>query len=50
MQIPQMEQKKPENIFSFKDNYIWIGDEKYSKSRTPYLSLAVNVLRNSPKS
>ena len=38
--------KKWEKIVGFKDNYISIGEKKFTQSRTGYLSLAVNVLRN----
>ena len=41
--------RKSEQIFSFKDNSIWIGGNKFSQYRKRYLSLAVNVLRNMPK-
>ena len=38
-----------EKVFGFKDNCIWIGDDKFSQSLTGYLPLAVSVLRNTPK-
>ena len=41
--------KKSEQSFCFKDNCIWIRDDKFTQSRREYLSLAVNVLRNTPK-
>ena len=41
--------KESLKVFDFKDNSILIGDVKISLSRTGYLSLAVNVLRNTPK-
>ena len=36
-------------IFCFKDNCICIGDDKFSQCRKDYLSLQVNVLRNTSK-
>ena len=36
-------------VFGLKDNFILIGVEKFSQSRAGYLSLAVNLLRNSSK-
>ena len=47
MQIPEMQPKNQKN-FSFKDNPIWIGDNKFPQPQKEYLSLAVNVLRNIP--
>ena len=45
-----MEKKKNlQKVFGFKDNWNWVGDNKFSKSLKEYLSLAVNVLRNIPK-
>ena len=44
-----MKEKKSAKIVGFKDNCIWIGDHNCTQSRTRYLSLAVNVLRNTPK-
>ena len=41
--------KRMKKAFGFKDNCNWIGDDKFWQSRTGYLSLAVNVLRNTPK-
>ena len=41
--------KKIRKFVGFIDKIIWIGDEKCTKSRTEYLSLAVNMLRNKPK-
>ena len=41
--------KKWVKVFGFKENCTWIGDYKSSQSRTGYLSLAVNELRNTPK-
>ena len=41
--------KKIEKVVGFKDNCIWIGHDKFTQSRIGYLSLAVNVLRNTPK-
>ena len=41
--------KQSEKLFGFKDNCIWVGEGKFSQSRTGYLSLAVNVLRNNSK-
>ena len=41
--------KKLEIFFCFSDNCIWVGGGKFSKSRKRYLSLAVNVLTNTPK-
>ena len=38
-----------EKGFAFKYNCIWILDDKFSKSRTGYLSLAVNALLNATK-
>ena len=43
------ETKKSEKIVGCKDNCTWIGFDKFTQSRTRYLSLAVNVLRNAPK-
>ena len=42
-------QKKSERVFGFKDNCIWIAHDKFSQSRPGYLSLAVNLLRNTPR-
>ena len=41
--------RKSEEVSGFKDNSIWIGDYKFPKSWTWYLSLPVNVLRNTPR-
>ena len=41
--------KKFEKVFGFRDHCNWFGDDNFSKSRKGYLSLAVNVLRNTPK-
>ena len=41
--------KKSEKTVRFKDNCIWMGDDIFTQSWTGYLSLAVNVLRNTPK-
>ena len=41
--------KEWEKGFGFEKSYIWIGDENFSQSRTGYLSLAVNMLRNTHK-
>ena len=38
-----MAKKKSENVFGFKDNWICVGDKKFSKSWKEYLSLALNV-------
>ena len=49
MKIPKKEHKIEKNFFRFSDNCVWIENGKFSQSRTVYLSLAVNVLTNSPK-
>ena len=41
--------KESIKVFGFKDNFILIGVEKFWQSRAGYLSLAVNVLRDTPK-
>ena len=41
--------KNWEKVFYFLDNCIWIGSGKFSQSWTRYLSSAVNVLTNTPK-
>ena len=41
--------KNSKNGFRFYDNCLWIGRSKFQQSRTGYLSLAVNVLTNTPK-
>ena len=41
--------KNWEKLFYFLDNCIWIGSGKFSQSWTRYLSSAVNVLTNTPK-
>ena len=41
--------KKSEKVFGFKSNWIWIGEDNLSQSRTGYSSLAVSDLRNTPK-
>ena len=46
----QNRKKKTEKkVFRFWDNCIWIGNCKFSASRTGYLSSAVTVLTNTPK-
>ena len=40
--------RKLDKVFLFKNNCIWIEDNQLSQSRTGYLWLAVNVLRNIP--
>ena len=40
---------KLEKVFLFKNNWIWIPDNKLSQAWPGYLSLAVNVLQNTPK-
>ena len=49
MEIPEMKTKKSGKIGGFKDNSISIGDNRFTQSRAGYFSLAVNVLRNTPK-
>ena len=46
MYIQEMGQKNQKKIFGFKDNCIWTGDDKFSQSWKGYLSLVVNMLRN----
>ena len=41
--------KKKKKKISFKVHCIWNGGGKFSQSQTGYLSLAVNVLTNTPK-
>ena len=43
-----MAQKKWKIFFGLSDNWICVGDNKFSQSRKGYLSLGVNVLRNIP--
>ena len=43
------ETKKSGKIGGFKDNSICIGDDRFTQYRAAYFSLAVNVLRNTPK-
>ena len=38
--------KQWEKVFGLKDNCIWIENDKFSQSRTGYLSVEVNMLRN----
>ena len=47
--MQKKKKKKREKAFPFKDNSIWIGDDKFSQCQTGYLSLAVNMLGNTPK-
>ena len=49
MQIAEMERKNPKKVFCFKENIIWIGENKFSESRKGNLALAANLLRNTPK-
>ena len=44
-----MEQEKSGKVFSFQDNCIWTGINKFSQFRTGFLSLAVNILPSHPQ-
>ena len=41
--------KKIENFFGFKDHWIWVGDNKFSKSPQEYFSLQSICYETSPR-
>ena len=43
----KIEKKNPEKIYGFLDNFIWVGNGKFSLLLREYSFLAVNLLTNS---
>ena len=49
MYLPNIGERNKKKVFGFKDNCICIWHVKFSPPQKGYLSLAVNVLQNTPK-